>query len=608
MITRQLFSASFHDLKRCRHRPGLPHATTEESFNLKHFNELGLAEPILRAVSAEGYTNPTPIQAGVIPAMIAGHDIVGIAQTGTGKTASFVLPILHKVHEIGRPPRPKSCRALILTPTRELSAQIADGIKAYGKNVRHHATVVVGGARPGPQVKAMARGLDILVATPGRLEDHMRSGAIRLDETSVVVLDEADQMLDLGFMPAIRRIMAALPKERLTALLSATMPKQIRALADDFLNNPMEISVAPASKPIERIEQSVRHMSKGEKRAALVDILKGKDVERAIIFTRTKHGANKVSQYIEDAGIPSGAIHGNKSQSQREKTLLAFRKGSVPVLVATDIAARGIDVDGVSHVVNFELPNIPEVYVHRIGRTARAGNTGIAISLCDETERGYLRDIEKLTGIVIPVEGEGPKGPDVAPEPRGQRSAGGRRNGQQQASKSRGGRRSEARKPREAGEADAQQARGQRREGGEARKPRNANAGEAREQNNRRNNGERRRSDERPRREASEGRRQERSDRNERGNRTDRNDRNDRNERHDRNERSARRSDGEGQQRDRRFEASGENGANPRRGNKKPRNRGGVVPPRKGEGDTSSAGLARMLQNIERSQSKRENA
>ena len=575
----------------------MPHATTEESFNLKQFHELGLAEPILRAVSAEGYTNPTPIQAGVIPAMIAGHDIVGIAQTGTGKTASFVLPILHKVHEIGRPPRPKSCRALILTPTRELSAQIADGIKAYGKNVRHHATVVVGGARPGPQVKAMARGLDILVATPGRLEDHMRSGAIRLDETTVVVLDEADQMLDLGFMPAIRRIMAALPKERLTALLSATMPKQIRALAEDFLNNPMEISVAPASKPIERIEQSVRHMSKGEKRAALVDILKGKDVERAIIFTRTKHGANKVSQYIEDAGIPSGAIHGNKSQSQREKTLLAFRKGSVPVLVATDIAARGIDVDGVSHVVNFELPNVAEVYVHRIGRTARAGNTGIAISLCDETERGYLRDIEKLTGITIPVEGDGPKGPDVAPEPRGQRSAGGRRNGQQQAGKARG----------------------------ETRKPRNAKAGESRgAQGNRRNDGERRRSDERPRREAGEGRREERSDRparadqreqsgrserSARGERAERGERsNNRNDRNDRNERSARRPEGEGQQRDRRFEASGENGASPRRGNKKPRSRGGVVPPRKGEGDTSSAGLARMLQNIERSQAKRENA
>ncbi len=408
----------------------MPHATTEESFNLKQFHELGLAEPILRAVSAEGYTNPTPIQAEVIPAMIAGHDIVGIAQTGTGKTASFVLPILHRIAEVNRPPRPKSCRALILTPTRELSAQIADGIKAYGKNVRHHATVVVGGARPGPQVKAMARGLDILVATPGRLEDHMRSGAIRLDETTVVVLDEADQMLDLGFMPAIRRIMAALPKERLTALLSATMPKQIRALADDFLNNPKEISVAPASKPIERIEQSVRHMSKGDKRAALVDLLKGKGVERAIVFTRTKHGANKVSQHLEGAGIPSGAIHGNKSQSQREKTLLAFRKGSLPVLVATDIAARGIDVDGVSHVVNFELPNVPEVYVHRIGRTARAGSSGIAVSFCDETERGYLRDIERLTGIVIPIEGDGPQGPEMAPEPRGKRGGGGRGAGQ----------------------------------------------------------------------------------------------------------------------------------------------------------------------------------
>ena len=369
------------------------------------FTDLGLTETLLRAVSAGGYTVPTPIQGKVIPAMMKGEDLIGIAQTGTGKTASFVLPLLDKISQETRRPKPKRSDALILTPTRELATQICDNIKRYGQFMHHSTTVVVGGAKPGPQIKAMSQGTNILVATPGRLEDHMASGAIRLDETMTIVLDEADQMLDLGFMPAIRRIMAKLPKRRQTVLMSATMPKQIRSLAQDFLRNPSEIAVAPASKPIDRIAQTAMHVAKVDKRQALIDILKRDAIERAIVFTRTKHGANKVTQHLEKAGLAAAAIHGNKSQSQRERTLAAFRAGTVQTLVATDIAARGIDVEGISHVINFDLPNVPEVYVHRIGRTARAGKSGVAISLCDEAEFSLLRDIEKLIGHSFGIAG-----------------------------------------------------------------------------------------------------------------------------------------------------------------------------------------------------------
>lgn len=375
---------------------------------MKQFTDLGIAEALLRAVSAEGYTVPTPIQAEVIPAMLAGHDIIGIAQTGTGKTASFVLPLLHKISGQQNRPAPKTCGALILAPTRELAAQIADNIKSHGQFMRMSVAVVVGGANPRPQINAMAKGVDILVATPGRLEDHMQAGAIRLHQTAAVVLDEADQMLDMGFIPAIRRIMSKVPAARQTVLMSATMPKQIRGLAQDFLKNPKEISVTPASKPIERIDQTVLHVAKGDKRAKLVELMSDKAIDRAIVFTRTKHGANKVAQHLEKYGLRAGAIHGNKSQGQRQRTLAEFKSGDVPILVATDIAARGIDVDGVSHVVNFELPNVPEVYVHRIGRTARAGKSGIAITLCDAEERGLLRDIEKLIGKGIASEGNVP--------------------------------------------------------------------------------------------------------------------------------------------------------------------------------------------------------
>ncbi len=365
------------------------------------FNDLGLAEPILRAISAAGYSTPTPIQSGVIPDMLGRRDIVGIAQTGTGKTAAFVLPMLNRILLEKRRPDAKSCPALILAPTRELAAQIADNIRVYSQFIHASVTVIVGGVKPRAQIRNLARGVDIVVATPGRLEDHISTGALKLDQTHTIVLDEADQMMDLGFMPAIRRIMKLLPHSHQTVLLSATMPKQIRALAKDFLSDPAEISVAPQSRPIERIDQKVYFVGKQAKRQLLEELVEHAETERVIVFTRTKHGANKVVINLEKRGLTAAAIHGNKSQSQRQKTLNAFRKGELNILVATDIAARGIDIDDISHIINYELPNIPESYVHRIGRTARAGKSGIAISLCDPTERSFLRDIEKLTGRAI---------------------------------------------------------------------------------------------------------------------------------------------------------------------------------------------------------------
>ena len=381
---------------------------------MTQFNDLGLAEPLLRALSSEGYSTPTPIQAQTIPALLDGHDVLGIAQTGTGKTASFVLPLLQGVIEHRKKLEPKRCDALIMTPTRELAQQIADNIRTYSQHIRASVAVVVGGVSPRSQIKTLARGVDIIVATPGRLLDHMNTGAVRIDRTTTVVLDEADQMLDLGFVPAIRKIMAQLPRDRQTVLMSATMPKQIRKLAADFQSSPKEISVAAVSRPIERIAQSVRHVPAGGKRDALSDALNEAGDFRAIVFTRTKRGADKVSRHLEAQGMRSAAIHGNKSQSQRERTLSSFRSGRTSVLVATDIAARGIDIDDVSHVINFDLPFVAESYVHRIGRTARAGRDGTAISLCDPEERGLLRDIEKLIGNRLEVHGEGPAEGDLA--------------------------------------------------------------------------------------------------------------------------------------------------------------------------------------------------
>jgi ATP-dependent RNA helicase RhlE len=385
-------------------RPRFP-AGAEESFSMSDFTTLGLAEIVQRAVADQGHTTPTKIQAAAIPVILEGRDVVAIAQTGTGKTAAFVLPLLTRLAAQRPAPISRHPHILVLAPTRELAAQIEDCVRQYGAHQRLRTAVVVGGVSPGPQIRALANGLDILVATPGRLLDHVGTGAVNLSRTHTIVLDEADQMLDLGFMPAIKRIMTLVPRDRQTILLSATMPKEIRGLAQNFLRDPAEIAVAPAAKPIERIDQRVMHLDHQAKRGALASVLRGPDMARAIVFTRTKRGADKVQKFLEVNGFAAAAIHGNKSQNQRERALDGFRDGHVKVLVATDIAARGIDVDGVSHVINFELPNVPEAYVHRIGRTARAGASGIAIAFCGPDERDFLRDIERLTGIRIPVVG-----------------------------------------------------------------------------------------------------------------------------------------------------------------------------------------------------------
>ncbi len=370
---------------------------------MKTFKNLGLAEPILNTLLKAGYESPTPIQAQAIPTMIEGRDVMGIAQTGTGKTAAFVLPQLHFMVQSPKAPAAKSATVLILTPTRELAAQIADSIRTYGRAVTPSVAIVIGGVKPGPQIKTMRGGVNFLVATPGRLLDHMRSGAINLAGVRSVVVDEADQMLDLGFIPAIRKIMRDIPARRQTLLFSATMPTAIQKLASDFLNNPVHISVAPGSKPIERIDQKVVFVEKPGKTRLLSRLLKDEAVGRAIVFARTKHGASRLCQHLGRVGIEAEPIHGDRSQRQRERTLSAFRNGKLSILVATDIAARGIDIDDVSHVYNYDLPNVPEAYIHRIGRTARAGKSGQAIAFCDGSERKLLRAIEKLTGMNIPV-------------------------------------------------------------------------------------------------------------------------------------------------------------------------------------------------------------
>jgi len=368
------------------------------------FSELGLAAPILKALAGEGYTTPTPIQGKAIPAVLAGSDLLGIAQTGTGKTAAFALPILHRLASSRRPAARKSCRVLVLTPTRELASQIADSFKTYGRHLRLTVAVVFGGVGHRPQIQALATGVDILIATPGRLLDHIAARAIDLKGTEVLVLDEADRMLDMGFVKPIRQIVSHLPAERQTLLFSATMPQEIAGLAGAFLRDPVKVAVTPVASTAERVSQRVIHVESQKKRALLAELLSDPGMSRTLVFTRTKRGADRVARHLEDAGIRVAAIHGNKSQKQRELALDAFRKAKISVLVATDIAARGIDVDDVSHVVNYELPDVPEDYVHRIGRTARAGASGSAISLCDVAERSLLRSIERLTRQLIDAE------------------------------------------------------------------------------------------------------------------------------------------------------------------------------------------------------------
>jgi ATP-dependent RNA helicase RhlE len=371
---------------------------------LTKFSDLGLAAPILKALQSEGYDTPTPIQAQAIPVALAGRDVLGIAQTGTGKTAAFALPILHRLASDRRPALRRGCRALVLSPTRELATQIADSFRTYGRHLGVTVAVVLGGVGHRPQAQQLARGVDVLVATPGRLIDHLGEGNVALAGTEVLVLDEADQMLDLGFLPSIRRIVSRLTVKRQSLFFSATMPREIGKLADDLLRDPARISAAPVATPVERVAQRVIHVESQHKLSLLVQLLGDAQMSRALVFTRTKRGADRVARHLDNAGIRVAAIHGNKSQPQRRHALEGFRASKVRVLVATDIAARGIDIDGVSHVVNYELPDVPESYVHRIGRTARAGADGIAISLCGADERGQLRDIERLTRQSIPAE------------------------------------------------------------------------------------------------------------------------------------------------------------------------------------------------------------
>jgi ATP-dependent RNA helicase RhlE len=360
------------------------------------FQTLALDTRILQALGEEGYETPTPIQRDAIPSALAGRDLLGIAQTGTGKTAAFGLPLLHRLANAGgRPPR-GGCRALILSPTRELASQIADSLKAYGRHLGLSVAVVFGGVGYGPQRSALARGIDILVATPGRLQDHLDQGTARLDRIETLVLDEADQMLDKGFWPAIRRMLPLLPKDRQTMFFSATMPAEVAKLAAEILKDPVRVEVTPVATTAEKVAQKLIFIEQSGKRGVLAELLRGQGVGRALVFTRTKHGADKVVKNLAADGISANAIHGNKGQSQRERALAEFRAGTAPVLVATDIAARGIDVDGVTHVIQHDMPDTPEAYVHRIGRTARAGASGIAIALCAHDEREKLWQVEKL--------------------------------------------------------------------------------------------------------------------------------------------------------------------------------------------------------------------
>jgi ATP-dependent RNA helicase RhlE len=371
---------------------------------LTQFSDLGLATSILKALEGEGYSQPTPIQAQAIPTILAARDLLGIAQTGTGKTAAFALPILHRLAADRHSAPRKGCRVLVLSPTRELATQIAESFRTYGRHLNVRVAAVFGGVGHSPQVQALAQGVDVLVATPGRLLDHVADRSISLGTTEIFVLDEADQMLDLGFVKPIRRIVGALPRKRQNLFFSATMPREISALADELLRDPAKVTVAPSATTVERVSQRVIYVESNKKRALLSELFANEKISRALVFTRTKRGADRVARYLEAAGVRVAAIHGNKSQGQRERALDAFRSAHVRALVATDIAARGIDIEHVSHVVNYELPDVPESYVHRIGRTARAGAAGVAISLCDASERDQLRQIERVTRQTIPAE------------------------------------------------------------------------------------------------------------------------------------------------------------------------------------------------------------
>ena len=395
---------------------------------ISSFSELGLADPIQRALNSRNHVIPTPIQARAIPQLLKGRDVLGIAQTGTGKTAAFALPILQQLSQNNRDKGsrdPRDPRALILAPTRELAIQIGEEFRAYGQHLRVRHAVVYGGVSQRPQVAALSRGVDVLVATPGRLLDLMGQRRLQLDAVEFLVLDEADRMLDMGFVRDVRKIISAVPERRQSLLFSATMPGEVARLSSEILVDPLRVEVTPQATPVERIDQRIYHVDAAAKAALLVNILDDPALSRVLVFARTKHRANRVAEKLSKNGIAVDAIHGNKSQGARQRALKRFRAGEARVLVATDVAARGIDVDGVTHVINFELPNEPESYVHRIGRTARAGADGVALSFCDRAERSYLRDIERLLKRQLTVIGEQPRAsltgrPDKAKKVNGQ--------------------------------------------------------------------------------------------------------------------------------------------------------------------------------------------
>jgi len=369
------------------------------------FENLKLIEPILKALKTEGYTTPTPIQAQAIPIVLNHRDLLGCAQTGTGKTAAFALPTLQLLFQDRMAHKEqKAIKALVLTPTRELAIQIAESFTAYGKHTGLKNLVIFGGVSQNPQVDALRRGVDILIATPGRLLDLMNQRFVHLDQVRMLILDEADRMLDMGFVNDVKKIIAKVPSKRQTLFFSATMPAEITSLANTILTNPERIEVTPVSSTADTIQQALYYVEKNDKKSLLIHILKDKGIKTALVFTRTKHGADKVVKDLNKVGITAEAIHGNKSQNARQRALTNFKNRTTRVLIATDIAARGIDIDELTHVVNYELPNIPETYVHRIGRTGRAGADGIAMSFCDSEEILFLRDIHKLIGKEIPVE------------------------------------------------------------------------------------------------------------------------------------------------------------------------------------------------------------
>lgn len=377
-----------------------------------NFEELKICAPILKAIKEEGYDIPTPIQQQAIPVILEGRDLVGCAQTGTGKTAAFAMPILQMLYQQNKQllafKAPRKIKTLILTPTRELAVQIGDSLQAYGRHTGIKHAIVYGGVSQLPQTKALKTGVEILVATPGRLLDLIGQGFINLNDIQFFVLDEADRMLDMGFSHDVKKIIAKLPEKRQTLLFSATMPVEITKLVDSILTNPVKVAVTPVSSPVDAIEQHVYFVEKKEKKNLLAHILKDKSVVSALVFSRTKHGADKITRDLVKSGIQAKAIHGNKSQTARQEALNSFKAKQTRILVATDIAARGIDVEELSHVINYDLPNIPETYVHRIGRTGRAGLGGVALSFCDSEEKDYLRDIQKLISKKIPVVEEHP--------------------------------------------------------------------------------------------------------------------------------------------------------------------------------------------------------